>query len=174
VKPLTTLNRHALGGDEVLHQRLRVEQHVRAAELVGWDVAAGVLAGSVWSFVAVLDAPATARVSTREDDSHAAVDVIVVVASLVSLVGVAVGLAHARQLTGPVSWLLTLAAVLTVFVSWFTMHTLFALRYARLYYREPVGGITFGEAVDPPDYLWLRSITTDPTSSNPIHHRSAG
>ena len=40
--------------------------------LVGWDVAAVFVAASVWTFITVLDAEATQRISTREDDSRGA------------------------------------------------------------------------------------------------------
>lgn len=121
--------------------------------LAGWDVAALFVAGSVWSFVAKLDSVQTHEVALREDDSRAVVDVIIVAASLVSLVGVVLGLAHARNHAGAVSSVLTGVAVFTVFLSWFTVHTLFALRYAHLYYADPAGGIDFGGALDDPDYL---------------------
>jgi len=122
------------------------------AVLVGWDVAAIFVAGSVWTFVAALDATDTQRVSTREDDSHAVVDLIMVMACLISLVGVIVGLAHARGHAGALSSFLTGDAVFTVFLSWFTVHTLFVLRYARLYYSENPGGIDFPHT-DAPDYM---------------------
>jgi uncharacterized membrane protein len=121
--------------------------------LAGWDFAAAFVAGSVWIFVSALDAESTQKVATREDDSRTLVDVIMVVASLVSLVGVILGLAHARTHSGVVSSVLTGVAVFTVFLSWFTVHTLFALRYAHLYYRAPAGGIVFAKSDDPPDYL---------------------
>lgn len=121
--------------------------------LVGWDVAALFIVGSVWWFFVALDASATRQVATREDDSRKPVDVIVVVACLVSVIGVVVGLAHARTHPGTVSALLTGIAVFTVFLSWFTVHTLFSLRYAHLYYREPVGGIAFTDVDELPDYL---------------------
>ena len=121
--------------------------------LLGWDVAAAFIVGSVWSFVAVLDAASTHEVAMREDDSRAIVDLIVVIASLISLVGVVVGLAHARTHSGTVSSVLTGVAVFTVFLSWFTVHTLFVLRYAHLYYTAPVGGIAFADSEEAPDYL---------------------
>jgi uncharacterized membrane protein len=121
--------------------------------LAGWDVSAAFVVGSVWSFVAVLDAPSTEQVATREDDSRAAVDLVMVVASLVSLVGVVVGLAHAENNPGTLSSVLTGVAVFTVLLSWFTVHTLFVLRYAHLYYSEPVGGIDFANRHEPPDYM---------------------
>ena len=126
---------------------------LQLAVLVGWDVAAIFVVGSVWTFVAVLDATDTQRVSTREDDSHAVVDLIMVLACLVSIVGVVAGLAYARGHAGAVSSVLTGDAVFTVFLSWFTVHTLFVLRYARLYYSKDPGGIDFPNTEDPPDYM---------------------
>lgn len=123
------------------------------AVLAGWDVAAIFVVGSVWTFVAVLDPMDTQRVATREDDSHALVDFIMVVACLISLIGVVVGLAHARGHAGAVSSFLTGDAVFTVFLSWFTVHTLFVLRYARLYYGDVPGGIDFPSTDEPPDYM---------------------
>ena len=121
--------------------------------LAAWDVAAAFMVGSVWTFIAFLDAPSTAEVATREDDSRAVVNLIMVVASLVSLVSVVVGLAKAKQTSGGLSTALTGIAVLTVFLSWFTVHTLFVLRYAHLYYSKPVGGIDFANTKEPPDYM---------------------
>jgi uncharacterized membrane protein len=121
--------------------------------LVGWDVAAAFVSGSVWLFVAVLDAESTGRVATREDDSRGLVDLIIVVASVVSLVGVIVGLAHAKSHGGAMSGVLTGVAVFTVLLSWFTVHTLFVLRYAHLYYSKPVGGIDFPDSANAPDYM---------------------
>lgn len=119
--------------------------------LAGWDVAALFVVGSVWTFVSVLDAMGTQRVATREDNSHALVDFIMVLACVVSLIGVVVGLAHARTHGGAISSVLTGDAVFTVFLSWFTVHTLFVLRYARLYYGEVPGGIDFLPTDDPPE-----------------------
>lgn len=121
--------------------------------LAGWDMAALFVVGSVWTFVSVLDATSTQLVATREDDSHAIVDLIIVIACLVSLIGVVAGLAHASTQSGSFHSILTVVAVFTVFLSWFTVHTLFTLRYARLYYAAPPGGIIFPNIDDQPDYM---------------------
>ena len=42
-------------------------------------------------------------------------------------------------------------AVVSVAVSWLSVHTIFTLRYALLYYTQPVGGIGFNQQ-QPPDY----------------------
>ena len=121
--------------------------------LTGWDVTALFVVGSVWTFVAVLDATETQHIATSEDDSRKAADLIMVTACLISLVGVVVGLAHAHSHPGAISSVLTGVAVFTVFLSWFTVHTLFVLRYARLYYGDPPGGIDFANSDEPPDYM---------------------
>ena len=41
--------------------------------------------------------------------------------------------------------------MISVAVSWFTVHTVFMLRYALLYYTAPTGGIDFNQEA-PPDY----------------------
>jgi uncharacterized membrane protein len=46
---------------------------------------------------------------------------------------------------------LTVMAVLAVAVSWVVVHTMYALRYAHLYYREQPGGIDFHDD-EAPDY----------------------
>jgi uncharacterized membrane protein len=72
-------------------------------------------------------------------------------ASVVSLAGMAMGLIKARQSTQPLEAVLTVVAVLTVALSWCVVHTMYTLRYAHLYYRDPVGGISF-HTDQPPDY----------------------
>lgn len=116
--------------------------------LVGWDAAALCYLCVAWSMIATLDGPSTERIATREDDSRAAVDVILLLASVASLVGVVAGLAHDG---GTVSSL-TIVALVSVVLSWLTVHSSFTLRYAHLYYIEPVGGISFGNDQDP-DYM---------------------
>ena len=48
-------------------------------------------------------------------------------------------------------------ALVSVFVSWTLVHTLFTLKYARLYYSGTVGGIDFNESEDPQysDFAYL-------------------
>jgi len=120
--------------------------------LVGWDVAALFIVGSQWMFIAVLNAGETKRLATREDDNRAMLDVAIVIAALFSLVGVVVGLATAEKNKGTVFVILGVVSVFTVLLSWFTVHTLFTLRYARLYYKAPEGGVEFS-GDEPPDYM---------------------
>jgi uncharacterized membrane protein len=70
---------------------------------------------------------------------------------LISLIGVALALVKAKTVPPRLEVALTILAVVTVGVAWWTVHTTFVLRYAHLYYRGEDGGVDFGEDT-PPDY----------------------
>ena len=127
------------------------------AVLIGWDVMATVLLVWIWAEIGPADAAATQRWSGPEDSSHAAALVVMTAASVVSLAGMALGLIKARQSTQPLEAVLTVMAVLTVVLSWCVVHTMYTLRYAHLYYRDPEGGISFhtDQAPDYHDFAYL-------------------
>jgi uncharacterized membrane protein len=122
------------------------------ALLIGWDTAALLCVISVWMFIPALDGELTKRAASREDLSNVNDDIVILVASLISLVGVILTLVAANQTTGGLKAAMTTVAVATVVISWTTVHTVFALRYARLYYDDPQGGIDFNNDTMP-DYL---------------------
>jgi uncharacterized membrane protein len=119
--------------------------------LSGWIVGSSVFVGRVWFHVRRLSGDETALVATREDASRAAAHLMVVGASVASLVGVAVTLARASLETGGSKVVLTVAAILTVIASWALVHTVFTLRYAHTFYGHPVGGVDFSSDEEP-DY----------------------
>jgi uncharacterized membrane protein len=122
------------------------------AVLGGWDIAAIVFVSSIWVIIPALDGEGTRSTAIREDASRASDDFVVLLASVVSLVGVILTLVEAKEDTGALKAWMTSLAVATVAVSWFTVHTVFTLRYARLYYDEAEGGIDFNQDARP-DYL---------------------
>jgi uncharacterized membrane protein len=71
-------------------------------------------------------------------------------AGAASLVAVAFTLSQAGQASAPARGLLTALAVGSVALAWTSVHTVHVLRYARLYYSPPQGGIDFGS--EDPDY----------------------
>lgn len=75
-----------------------------------------------------------------------------IVASVVSLGAVGLLLFASKDTGGGALLGATLLAVLSVIVSWFVVHTIFALKYAELYYGKPEGGVDFGEST-PPTYV---------------------
>ena len=121
---------------------------VVVAVLGGWSVAALVHSFWVWSFLWPLDAAGTRSHATREEPTRIAAHVIVLAACLVSLVGVLVVLGGAE---GETKTLGVVAALTAVVSSWIAVHTLYTVRYALLWYTEPVGGIDFNQP-EPPTY----------------------
>jgi uncharacterized membrane protein len=118
---------------------------------IGWDVNGAVFCALAWRAVWPMSAAATAERATEEDLSRASTDVLILTASVVSLAAVTLVLAGAHHTHGAARVELTSIGLTTVAVSWFTVHTIFMLRYALLYYAEPAGGIDFGSD-EPPSY----------------------
>jgi len=129
----------------------------QVAALLGWNAAIAGFLLQVWPVVLRMSAEEVARHATAEDDSRPASDVVLVGASVVSLVGVALTLVESSQHRGLPHGLITLVAVVTVALSWVAVHTVFTLRYARVYYGDTPGGINFGEDRHP-DYRDLAYV----------------
>lgn len=128
------------------------------AVILAWDALAVSFTARIWSFVLRLDGERTAALATREDNSRAAADLVLLAASVASLAGSASALVlKASTSNETLAVVLTVAAVATVAASWATVHTVFTLRYARLYYSPPVGGIDFSgdEAPDYADFAYV-------------------
>jgi uncharacterized membrane protein len=123
------------------------------APLAGWDVAALVFSGWVWATTASMGPAVTAAHATREDPGRAETDLIVLIAAVASLAAVGLVLIQASSATGGRQDLLVALGVVSVGFSWFAVHTLFALKYARLYYAGQPGGIDFNQKDLPPRYL---------------------
>lgn len=122
----------------------------QVAVLGGWAAVGLVFAGWTISSLWTLDANSTSDVATREDSSRAVADLLLLCAESASLVAVGVGLVKAGSSKGVAQPLITALAVLAVVVSWAVVHTVFALRYASLFYKSG-GGVDFNED-DKPDY----------------------
>lgn len=126
------------------------------AALCASDVAALVFIVSVWIGVRGADAAATARLARTEDASPVAAESVLIGAGAASLVAVAFALSQAGHALAPARGLLTALAIVSVALAWTAVHTVHVLRYARLYYSEPEGGIDFGdEAPDYTDFAYL-------------------
>jgi uncharacterized membrane protein len=126
------------------------------ALLFGWDAAAVVYMAWIWLTVRTADEAETARKALREDSSRAAAEAVLLSAGTASLLAVAFTLAQAGDAVAPRRGLLTAFAIVSVALGWLSLHTTFLLRYARLYYSEPEGGIDFGgEKPDYRDFAYL-------------------
>jgi uncharacterized membrane protein len=120
------------------------------AALAAEDAAVAVFVIWVWASIAGADADATARLARAEDASRAAAEVVLLGAGVASLLAVAFTLAQAGDAGTPQRGLLTALAIVSVALAWLSVHTVFLLRYARIYYSPPDGGIDFGD--ERPDY----------------------
>jgi uncharacterized membrane protein len=121
------------------------------APAVGWDVTAVVFCGWVWLAIWPLSAAGTASHATAEDPNRATSDLLMLSACVASLIAVGILLVQGHAARPPAQALLAAFSLISVAVSWFTLHTIFALRYARLYYGQPAGGIGFNQD-EPPNY----------------------
>ena len=119
----------------------------------GWDAAALVYLAWMWWQVAPADAGRTAALAVREDASARVSDVVLLLAAVVSLAGVGDLILLGSASGDPVSRGPAIAlAITSVVLSWALVHTIFMLRYARLYYVGGDGGIDFQQK-EPPRYL---------------------
>ena len=126
------------------------------AALCASDVAALVVIAWVGMSVGRADPAATSRLARTEDASPIAAESVLIGAGAASLVAVAFTLSQAGDAPAPARGLLTALAIGSVALAWTSVHTVHLLRYARLYYSEPEGGIDFGgEAPDYRDFAYL-------------------
>jgi uncharacterized membrane protein len=93
----------------------------------------------------------------RVDPTRPVADVLVQVAAVASLVAVGVVLGQAASRHGAEQVLLAALGVVSVALSWVVVHTVYTLRYARLYYTPPVGGVEFNGPEEPrfSDFAYL-------------------
>ena len=122
------------------------------AALAGWDLAAAAFVGWVWISVGRFTPDETRTFATREDTSRVSASVLLLSASVASLVGTGFDLVKANEAHAGGRIALTVIGVLTVVLSWAVVHTVFALRYAHEYYTAPIGGIDFKSDDEVPDY----------------------
>ena len=118
------------------------------AGLCGWDATAATFALWVWTSIGRMNSAETADHATREDDSRAEADLLLLGACVASLVGVGFVLLKASRATSGARPLLIGVALLSVTLSWAVVHTVYTLRYAHLFYLGS-GGIDFPGTTTP-------------------------
>ena len=125
--------------------------------LAGWDAAAVVYLAWTWTTIWRRDAPATARLAVREDPGRATADAVVLVASVASLLAVALVITAGSTRDLEARDARAALAVASVVLSWTVVHTVYTSRYARLYYTGPNGGINFNQQTPPrySDFAYL-------------------
>lgn len=120
------------------------------AVLTGWAAACLVYVVWIWSTVWRMDADHTRSHATLEDPGRRTVDLVLTITALASLFAVVWVLVEARGLKGGAQLGVALLAIVSIALSWVLVHTLYTLRYARIYYRRD-GGVDFNQK-EPPQY----------------------
>jgi uncharacterized membrane protein len=120
------------------------------APTVGWCIACLVYSSWVWLAIGRQDPAQTAAHASREEPARGVADLLVLLLSIASLFSVAFVLANAASASGAEKGILAGLALVSVALSWILLHTLYTLRYARLYYTADKG-IDFNQS-DPPQY----------------------
>jgi uncharacterized membrane protein len=105
------------------------------APLTGWSVAAGCALAWVWSISWSKDPEETERLAEEERRSRST-DTWVVLACVVSLVAVAVALVQSSSTKDAEAVTAVLLSVVGVVLAWAMVNTVFALKYARMYYLD--------------------------------------
>jgi uncharacterized membrane protein len=124
----------------------------RLAPLIGWDVAVLIYVVWIWLTIRKLDNSLTADFALREDPSRGLADIILMIASIASLAAVGVLLIGAGQASRAHSLWYIGFGVLSVLLAWTLTHTIFMLRYAELYYRDPGHAVEFDGSGHKPTY----------------------
>jgi uncharacterized membrane protein len=127
------------------------------APAVGWDCAAITLLVWTWLTIWPMDANDASTHATREDPTRPAADVVLLSSAAASLAAVGFFLMQASFAKPPTRDILAGLGVGTVTLSWLVVHTVFTVRYARLYYSSPHGGVNFNQSAPPryADFAYL-------------------
>jgi len=116
--------------------------------VAGWVVGAAVYVGWTRLLLGGMDADQTRRYVTREDPTRWIADAVILSASIASLGGVGYVVAAGSR-SGVAALQAAIVGILTVAASWFAVHTLYTVHYARLYYIDDPGGINFHDPEPP-------------------------
>ena len=115
------------------------------AAVGGWDAAALTFLMTIWPIIIRADSSHADQLATREDETRGSAAVLLVGASVASLLGVGLALNIAGRESGPLRVLLIGVAMLTVVLSWTVVNTVYTLRYADLHFGPADEGIAFGD-----------------------------
>jgi uncharacterized membrane protein len=131
---------------------------LRLLPLVTWTVTVVVLLGWVWSKSWPQDPGGTKRLAEEERRTRST-DVWLLAAAVVSLAVVVLALVQSSSQRGAVAVASVILSVISVAASWALVNTVYAFKYARLYYLdEPDSrGIDFKQEHDPSysDFAYL-------------------
>ncbi|MFJ4221896.1 DUF1345 domain-containing protein [Curtobacterium luteum] len=118
------------------------------ALLLGWVVAAAVFLAWSWSRAWPADPDTTRSLARHEDRSRKLVDSLIITATLLSVVLVVFALLRSQQ-KDPVGSAAAVLAVVGVVAAWALVNTVFAFKYARMYYIDDRHRFDFDQDEEP-------------------------
>jgi uncharacterized membrane protein len=121
--------------------------------VAAWDAGLLVLLILAWSIVLRYGPEQTRRRAAAVDPGRSLVWVVVVLASVASLLAATAVVRDAKLLAPNASHALVLLSLLAVALAWMGVHTAYTFRYAHLYYQESgeTGGLRFPDDAAPAD-----------------------
>jgi len=125
--------------------------HWTYAPSLAWDAAALAFLFLTWRNIWRLTPEQTQQRAASEDPAHVWDDLVVLTAAVVSLVTVVLVLSHFGSTPADASLTRTLLGIASVVLAWTVVHTVYTLRYAKLYYTDSRNGIDFNSD-ELPDY----------------------
>lgn len=121
------------------------------AALAAWDAVILVYGCWVWLTVFPMSPQETKSHAVWENPGRTTADGLLLIASVVSLVAVIMLITQAHRSSGATKAAEIALSLVSVVLSWAIVHTTYMLKYARLYYGQAEGGISFNEQASP-DY----------------------
>lgn len=144
------------------------------APVAGWTAAATLALIWVWRVIWPQDSLGTKRLAEEEGHSRTT-DTAVLVAAVASLAAVALALLLSNYHRGGIRIAGVLLSIIAVILAWALVNTVYALKYARLYFYDEDGGIDFKQDAPPAysDFAYLAftvgmafaASETEPTST---------
>ncbi|HEY1777658.1 MAG TPA: DUF1345 domain-containing protein [Solirubrobacteraceae bacterium] len=121
------------------------------APLAFWDITAASLLIWTWRLLWPLNAERTAQHAREESPGRTNTDLLLLCCSVISLAAVGLVLVRAGSEAGLAKGLLVALGVVSIVLGWSVVHTVYTLRYAKLFYEGKPAGVDFNED-DLPDY----------------------
>jgi uncharacterized membrane protein len=118
------------------------------APLLGWSVAGCIFLVLAWTNAWPAGPEATGELALQEGRSRRLVDSLIISATFVSLVAVAFALIRSQQ-KDPIGVASAILAALGVVLAWALVNTVYAFKYARMYYHDDRHHFRFNQDEDP-------------------------
>jgi uncharacterized membrane protein len=121
------------------------------APLGAWDATAVIYVLWIWFSVWTMTASQTKSHARTEDPGQAPADILLIIASVASLVAVGFMITEASSSSGIEKAIEIALGLFSVIASWAVVHSTYTLKYAKIFYTDPEGGVDFNSS-GPPKY----------------------